>query len=127
MSLGGSRARSIIKPPRDVDDYISRFPAEVQKILERIRETIRQAVPGAEEKISYGIPAYHLKCDLVYFAAFKKHIGFYPTSSGVRNFTKELSGFETSKGTVRFPLEQLIPLKLIARIAKFRAEENKSR
>ena len=107
-----------------IDEYIAAFPAEIQKTLQELRATIRAAAPEAVEKISYQMPAFALKGNLVYFAAFKNHIGFYPTSSGMRAFTKELSKYETSKGAARFPLDKPLPLKLISRIVKFRVAEN---
>lgn len=107
-----------------IDGYIVNFPEEVQGKLRELREVIIAAAPGAEEKISYQMPAFALKGPLVYFAAFKKHIGFYPTSSGVEAFKRELSAYEVSKGTVRFPIDQPLPFKLISRIVKFRVAEN---
>ena len=107
-----------------IDEYISTFPKDVQSILEKLRQTIKRAAPGAVEIISYQMPAFRLRGNLVYFAAFKDHIGFFPTSSGIEAFKKELSSYETSKGTVRFPLNKPLPLALIGRIVKFRAKEN---
>ena len=107
-----------------IDEYIASFPADTRKILEELRATIKAAAPGAEEKISYQMPAFALKGNLVYFAAFKDHIGFYPTASGVEAFKKELSTYEGSKGTVRFPIDKPLPLKLIRKIVKYRVVEN---
>jgi len=109
---------------KSIDEYIAVFPEDIQKILQGLRATIKAAAPGAEEKISYQIPAFSLKGNLVYFAAFKKHIGFYPTSSGIRAFKRELSIYESGKGSVRFPIEKPLPLKLISKIVKFRHTEN---
>jgi uncharacterized protein YdhG (YjbR/CyaY superfamily) len=109
---------------KSIDQHIASFPGETQIILKGLRATIRAAAPGAEEKISYGIPAFVLKGNLVYFAAFKKHIGFYPTSSAIKAFKRELSAYEVGKGTVRFPIDEPLPLKLISRIVKFRVAEN---
>ena len=109
---------------RSIDDYIAGFPDETRKTLEGLRSAIRAAAPGAEEKISYQMPSFDLGGNLVYFAAFKSHIGFYPTSSGIEAFRRELSSYEVSKGTVRFPLDKPLPLKLISRIVKFRVAEN---
>ena len=109
---------------RTIDEYIATFPAETQKILQELRAVIHLAAPGAQEKISYQMPAFHLKGNLVYFAAWKDHIGFYPTSSGIRAFQQELSAYEFSKGAVKFPLDQPLPLDLITRIVKFRVAEN---
>jgi uncharacterized protein YdhG (YjbR/CyaY superfamily) len=108
----------------NVDGYIAGFPVEIQKRLEQIRATIRKAAPGAEEVISYGMPAFRAKRILVYFAGYIEHIGFYPTSSGIINFKDELSGYKTAKGSVQFPHDRPIPLRLIAEIVKFRVEEN---
>ena len=109
---------------RSVDEYIAAAPDEVKGALESLRATIRAAAPGAVEKISYRIPAFALDGSLVYFAAFKSHIGFYPTSSGIAAFKSELAAYAISKGTVRFPIDEPLPLKLISRIVKFRAAEN---
>ncbi len=108
----------------DVDAYISQQPIEVQEILQQFRETIRNAAPNADEVISYQMPAYKYHGMLVYFAAWKSHIGFYPVSSGIAAFKKELSVYEMSKGTVQFPLDKPIPFGLITRIVKFRVKEN---
>lgn len=107
-----------------MDEYIAEHPGDVREKLERIREAIRKAAPGAEETISYRMPAFRLHGVLVYFAAFKKHIGFFPTASGVEEFKSELSAYDTSKGTIRFPLDQPIPYKLIGEIVAFRVQEN---
>jgi uncharacterized protein YdhG (YjbR/CyaY superfamily) len=105
----------------NVDDYISDFPEAIQSVLEEIRDTIRKAAPDALEMISYGIPAFKFKGKpLVYFAAFKNHIGFYPTPTGVEEFEKELSVYKQGKGSVQFPLDKPMPLKLIGKIVKFR-------
>jgi uncharacterized protein YdhG (YjbR/CyaY superfamily) len=113
--------------PKDIDQYIAGFPHDVQETLEKIRETIRKAAPDAEETISYQIPTFTLKGNLVHFAAFKKHIGFYPTSTGIEKFKNELSAYETARGTVRFPLGQPVPFGLIVKIVKFRVRENLDR
>ncbi|HYU88674.1 MAG TPA: DUF1801 domain-containing protein [Candidatus Bathyarchaeia archaeon] len=107
-----------------IDEYIKTFPPDVQKTLEKMRRTIRKAAPEAEEAISYQIPTFKLNGDLVYFAAFKKHIGFFPTSSGISAFKKELSKYKTSRGTAQFPLDQPIPYDLVTRIVLFRKKEN---
>ncbi len=109
-----------------VDDYIRQFPPGVQKVLRRIRAVIKKAAPKATERISYGMPCYTQKRNLVYFAGYKSHIGFYPTSSGIRAFKKELLGYETSKGTVRFSIEQPIPLELVKKIVEYRVKEETS-
>ena len=113
--------------PKNIDEYIAAFPENIQEILEKIRTTIRKAAPDAEEKISYQMPAFALNGNLVCFGAFKHHIGFFPTSTATAKFKKELSGYEGSKGTVRFPLYKPIPLGLISKIVKFRVRENLDR
>lgn len=110
--------------PRNIDEYIANFPAEVQEKLETIRATIRKAAPKAEEAISYMIPTFRLHGNLVHFAAYKNHIGFYPGAGGIAAFQEELAGYETSKGTVQFPLDQRLPLTLITKIVKFRVQQN---
>lgn len=111
----------------NVDIYIAGFPAETQKFLGQIRETILRAAPGALEVISYQMPAYKLNGILVYFAGYKNHIGFYPTGSGIESFKHKLSGYKTSKGTVQFPIDQPLPLDLITEMVRFRVDENKER
>jgi len=107
-----------------IDEYIATFPEDIQKKLQDIRATIKAAAPEAQEKISYQLPTYFLQGNLVHFAAFKNHIGFFPVPSGMEAFKDELSAYETSKGGVRFPLNQPLPLELINRIVKFRVAEN---
>lgn len=107
-----------------IDEYIAGFPQDVQKILQELRAVIKAAAPQAQEKISYQMPAFYFHGNLVYFAAYKSHIGFYPTSSGIAHFKEELSGYEISKGTVRFPLDSPLPTELIQRIVAFRVQEN---
>ena len=108
-----------------IDEYISTFPSDIQQILEKLRKVIQDSAPNAQEAISYGIPAFRLNGDLVYFAAFKKHIGFYPRGpSAIEAFKDELSGYEQSKGTIRFPLDQPIPFDLVKRIVRFRVQQN---
>ena len=114
-------------PPKNIDDYIAGFPAEVQEILEKIRSTIRKAAPDAKETINYGIPTFTLNGNLVHFAGFKGHIGFYPTPSGIEKFKEELSVYEGAKGSVQFPLDKPMPLGLIRKIVKFRVQENLER
>jgi uncharacterized protein YdhG (YjbR/CyaY superfamily) len=109
---------------KTIDEYIAAFPGDIQKILGGLRVTIKAAAPDAEERISYQIPTFFLNGNLVHFAAYKKHIGFYPTSSGIRAFKHELAAYELSKGTVRFPIGKPLPLKLISKIVKFRVSEN---
>ena len=110
--------------PQNIDEYIADFPPEIQEKLEKIRATIRKAAPKAEEAISYMIPTFKLHGNLVHFAAFKNHIGFYPGAAGIESFKEELSAYEISKGTVRFPLDQRIPFTLVSEIVKFRVQQN---
>jgi uncharacterized protein YdhG (YjbR/CyaY superfamily) len=109
---------------KSIDEYIALFPEEIQLKLQEIRAAIHAAAPEAEERISYRMPAFAQKGILVYFAAWKDHIGFYPTSSGTQAFRQELSVYEYSKGTIKFPLEKPLPLDLISRIVKFRVAES---
>ena len=113
--------------PNDIDEYIAGFQKDVREILEKIRVTIRKAAPDAEETIKYQMPTFTLNGNLVHFAAFKKHIGFYPAPSGIRKFKNELSVYESAKGSVRFPLDKPVPLGLISKIVRFRVEENLGR
>jgi len=112
---------------KTMDEYISTFPKNVQDILEKVRQTIREAAPEAEEAISYQIPTFKLNGNLVHFAAFKNHIGFYPTSSGIDAFKKELTPYETSKGTVKFPINKPFPHDLIRKIVAYRIKENQAK
>lgn len=107
-----------------IDEYIATFPKDVQKILQELRATIKAATPEAEEKISYQIPTFALKGNLVHFAAWKSHVGFYPGANGVKTFAQELAKYETAKGSVRFPIADPLPLELISNIVKFRVVEN---
>ena len=113
--------------PKTIDEYIAMFPKDVQKILENLRQVIRETAPTADETIDYGIPTFKLNGNLVHFAAFKNHIGFYPTPSGIEAFKKELSHYKQSKGTVQFPLDKPIPFDLVKKIVEFRVKENESR
>ena len=110
--------------PQTIDEYIAGFPADIQEILQKIRMTIREAAPEAQEKISYQMPTFYLKGNLVHFAGFKEHIGFYPVPSGIEKFKKELSVYKQGKGSVQFPLDQPMPYELISKIVKFRVKEN---
>lgn len=110
--------------PQTIDDYIAGFPPDVQGILEKIRMIIRQAAPEAAEAIKYQIPTFTLQGNLVHFAAFKKHIGFYPTPTGTEKFQEALSIYESGKGSVRFPLDKPIPYDLITDIVRFRVQES---
>jgi uncharacterized protein YdhG (YjbR/CyaY superfamily) len=111
----------------DMDAYIARYPDEVQDLLQQIRALIRQVAPDAQEAIKYGIPTFVLNGNLVHFAAYNSHIGFYPTPSGIEAFRDELSQYPVAKGTIRFPLEQPMPLDLIRRIVEFRVGEQRAR
>lgn len=113
--------------PQTIDAYIAAFPADVQAILQQIRATIHEAVPDATEAISYQMPTFKLNGNLVHFAAFKNHIGFYPVPSGIEAFKDELAAYPQGKGSVQFPLDRPIPYDLIRRIALFRAEENRAK
>ena len=113
--------------PRDIDEYIAGFPSDVQAILEKIRKTIRKAAPDAKETISYQVPTFRLEGTLVHFAAYKKHIGFYGASTGLKAITKELSAYQGGKGSVRFPLDKPIPFDLIGKIVRFRVKQNVER
>jgi len=112
---------------KDIDEYIASFPKDIQEILEKLRTTIRKAAPDAEEIINYQIPTFTLKGNLVHFATFKKHIGFYPTPTGIEAFKKELSAYEGAKGSIKFPLDKPIPFDLISKIVTFRVKENLER
>ena len=107
-----------------IDEYISGFPSDVQVVLQTLRQTIHQTAPDALEKISYGMPTFTLKGNLVHFGAFKTHIGFYPTPSGIEKFKDELAVYKGAKGSVQFPLDEPLPLDLVRRIVEFRVEEN---
>jgi uncharacterized protein YdhG (YjbR/CyaY superfamily) len=109
--------------PSTIDDYISGFPESVQAILQEIRRVIREAAPQATEAIKYRIPTFVLGGNLVHFAAFERHIGFYPTPSGIERFKEELAGYKSAKGSVQFPLHEPIPYDLICRVVEFRVKE----
>lgn len=110
---------------KTVEDYIKSFPGDIQTLLEKVRSTIKKNAPDAVESIAYGMPAYKMNGKpLVYFAGFKKHIGFYATPSGHTEFTDELSKYKQGKGSVQFPLDKPIPYDLIKRIVAFRVTEN---
>ena len=109
---------------KTVDEYLSAFPPPTRKILQEVRQTIKKAAPQAEEVISYNMPAFKLRGVLVYYAAYQKHIGFYPTPSAIKAFEKELSKYQSSKGAVQFPIDQPMPVELITKIVHFRVSEN---
>ncbi len=109
---------------KTIDEYIASFPENIQRTLKELRSAIKEAAPNAEETISYGMPAFRLKGILVYFAAHKHHLGFYPTASGIRAFKDKLSTYKQSKGTVQFPINGPIPVDTVKEIVRFRVKEN---
>ncbi len=110
-----------------MDEYIDTFPENVKTILNRLRQTIKEAAPDAKETINYQMPTFTLHGNLVHFAAFKTHIGFYPTPSGIEAFKKELASYKSAKGSVQFPIDQPLPLPLIRKIVEYRVKENEAR
>jgi len=112
---------------KTIDEYIANCPKEVQTKLKDLRATIKASAPYATEKISYQIPTFYLKGNLVHFAALKNHIGFYPTPSGVQAFIQETAKYASTKGAIQFPLDEPLPLKLVTKIVKFRVNENLKR
>src|SRR5262245_56745398 len=116
------KAKQIV--PKDIDDYIATFPKDIQAKLQKIRATIKKAAPKAEEAIKYQMPTFTLNGNLVHFAAYKNHIGFYPAPSGIEAFKKELALYESGKGTLKFPLDQPIPFSLITKVVKYRVKKN---
>jgi uncharacterized protein YdhG (YjbR/CyaY superfamily) len=113
--------------PKNIDEYIAGFPTDVQRILREIRTIIRTAAPDAEEAIKYRMPTFVLNGNLVHFAAFENHIGFYPTPSGIEAFKDELSAYHNAKGSVQFPLDKVVPFSLISKIVKFRVKETREK
>jgi len=109
---------------KTIDEYIITFPKDIQKILEQVRQTIKKAAPDANEAISYQIPTFKLNGNLVHFAAFKNHIGFYPGSKAIEIFQKDLKSYKSSKGAVQFPIDKPMPLSLIQKIVKRKVKEN---
>jgi uncharacterized protein YdhG (YjbR/CyaY superfamily) len=112
------------KPPQEIDDYIDGYPKDVQRLLKQMRRTVKKAAPNAQEKIAYGIPTLTLNGNLVHFAAFKRHIGFYPGAAGIATFKEQLSAYKSARGSVQFPFDKLLPLALVSRITKFRVRQN---
>ena len=108
---------------KNIDEYISLFPENVRGILQRMRQVIREAAPEAQETISYGIPTFKLKGNLVHFGGYKKHVSFYPSPSGIEAFSEELAAYETSRGTVKFPVDKPVPYELVKRMVEFRVKE----
>jgi len=123
-----SRKESSVKTSSDditsIDQYISGFPEQVQTTLSELRSSIKLVAPQAIEKISYQMPTFYLNGNLVHFAAFKHHIGFYPAPSGITAFQQELSKYKTSKGAIQFPIDKPLPLELVKKIVEFRVKEN---
>lgn len=112
---------------KTMDEYINTFPENVRNILNELRQTIREAAPEAEETVNYQMPTFTLHGNLVHFGAFKNHIGFYPTPTGIEAFKKELAPYQGAKGSVQFPMDQPLPLALIRRIVEYRVKENLER
>jgi len=112
---------------KTIDEYFSVQTEDTSKLLKELRQTIRKAAPEAEEIISYNMPAFKLNGMLVWYAAFKKHIGFYPRVSGIEAFKKELSVYKNAKGSVQFPIDKPLPLNLVSKIVKYRVKENLQR
>jgi len=110
--------------PKNIDEYIATFPKDVQAKLQKIRTTIKKAAPKAEEAIKYQMPTFTLNGNLVHFAAYKNHIGFYPAPSGIEAFKTELARYESGKGTLKFPLDEAIPFGLITKVVKYRVKKN---
>lgn len=108
----------------NIDEYIATFPQDIQKLLIQMRATITKAAPKAEEAIRYAIPTFILNGNLVHFAAFKNHIGFYPAPSGIEAFKKEVAPYEAGKGSLQFPLDKPLPLTLVTKIVKYRVAQN---
>lgn len=110
--------------PKSIEEYILQFPPEIQEILQKFKKVIKESAPDAEEKISWGMPTFVLHGNLVHFAAFKNHIGFYPSPSGIDNFKDELSEYKGAKGSIQFPIKKPMPYELISKIVKFRVAES---
>ena len=108
----------------NIDEYIATFPPKIQKLLKQVRGTIAKAAPEAEEAIRYAIPTFILNGNLVHFAAFKNHIGFYPAPSGIEAFKKEVADYEAGKGSLQFPFDKPLPLSLVTKIVKYRVAQN---
>lgn len=118
------RIRTMESKAQDIDQYIAGFPEATRALLQQVRETIQKAAPEASETIKYGIPTFELKGNLVHFAGYKQHIGFYPTPSAMEAFTEALTNYKKAKGSVQFPLDQPLPLDLIEEMVVFRVKEN---
>jgi uncharacterized protein YdhG (YjbR/CyaY superfamily) len=105
--------------PKNIDEYITNFPVEIREVLEKVRYAVRIAAPDAQEAIKYGMPAFQLHGEVVYFAAFKHHVGFYPAPIAVPEFERDLSVYKVGKGSIQFPLDEQMPLNLIKKLVKF--------
>lgn len=116
----------MVEKSQEITDYLQQFPVDIQERLATLRALIQEEAPEAIEKISYGMPTFVLKKNLVHFAGYQKHIGFYPTPSGVRAFSDQLKEYKTSKGAIQFPNNQPLPLELIRQIVQFRVKENQA-
>lgn len=117
----------MMNKPNSIDEYIAGFPEDIQKKLEQIRATIQKAAPEATERISYAMPTFYLNGNLIHFAGYKNHIGLYPAPVGIEAFKEELSRYKQAKGSVQLPLDEPLPLALIAKITKFRAAQQKEK
>jgi uncharacterized protein YdhG (YjbR/CyaY superfamily) len=117
-------SKGLKKAPESIDEYIGTFSKDIQSKLESIRKAVKEEAPDAEEVMSYGMPAFKQNRVLVYFAAHKKHIGFYPTASGINAFRAELSQYKQSKGAVQFPIDEPVPIELVKKMVKFRLKED---
>lgn len=115
------------RPPRSIDEYIAGFPRDVRALLRQMRAAIKKSAPAAEEAIRYGIPTFVLHGNLVHFAAFKRHIGFFPTPSAIEHFRAELSRYRSATGSVQFPFHEPMPWSLVGRMVKFRVQEARSK
>ena len=115
------------QPPQSIDEYIAAVPPGVRAVLNELRATIRKAAPRAEEKIAYRMPTFYYLGNLVHFAAYARHIGFYPTPSAIVEFKSDLKGYVTSKGAIQFPIDKPLPLRLVSRIVRFRVAENEAK
>ena len=113
--------------PKTIDEYIAGFQPDVQKLLQQIRDIIRKAAPDAEEALKYRMPTFVLNENLVHFAGFEKHIGFYPTPSGIEAFKRELAGYKSAKGSVQFPLDEPVPFDLIKKMVEFRVKDTREK
>lgn len=110
-----------------IDEYIAGFPKEIQKILQEVRATVRKAAPGAEETIKYAMPTFMLNGNLVYFAAWKNHLGFYPAPTGDEAFKKDLAPYKSGRGSIQFPFDKPMPLALITKIVKLQVKKNREK